>query len=87
MKDVLASWEVESRLDRTDPFLLGSTTAVTVASGDRYILKRRSIPGRERAGLLMSLQQSGVPVGVPVRTRPPLRIRLDGNAYGLYPSV
>ncbi len=46
MKDLLASWDIGDVVSN-EPIdsYWGSATAVTVTSGDRYILKRRNIPG------------------------------------------
>jgi Ser/Thr protein kinase RdoA (MazF antagonist) len=90
-RERLVSWnlgEVASTEPLQSPW--GCVTAVTLASGERYVLKRCGDPDRmdRELRLLRHLDHCGLPVAVPVPTvtGAPFAFAADG-AYGLYPML
>ena len=85
---LLGSWDIGD-VTSTEPIesYWGHATAVTVASGKRYVMKRRerSGDGDKETDLLRLLERSGVPVAVPIMTRTGApHVVSDESEYALY---
>jgi Ser/Thr protein kinase RdoA (MazF antagonist) len=91
MQDLLVFWDI-AHVGAMEPLSSswGSVTAVTVASGERYVLKRQHRAGTvdTEGDVLRSLHHTGVPVAVPVPTKTGAPyVVAHGAVYRLYPML